>query len=149
MGTFVTSILFFAVNPAFGKVNDAVSVVQMVVTLPVAAAMALLTYPVNGALAWLALAVGSLGMASGAAMGLWLILSNALSGLGGVLPLGLGACGMVAGAGYLLMAVGFYRGGQQHPLFYAGGLLTVIGYSIWAVWLGRLLLVGALASAAI
>lgn len=49
----------------------------------------------------------------------------------------------------LLSAVGFHRGGQQHPLFYAGGMLVVVGYLIWAVWLGRLLLTGALAIAAI
>jgi len=54
--------LFFAVNPASGKVNDAVSVVQAVLMLPVAVAMAMLTYPVSGMLAWLAPAVGSLAM---------------------------------------------------------------------------------------
>ena len=174
LGTFGTSILFFAVNPSFGKINDAVSVVQAVLMLPVAVAMALLTHPVNGMLALLALVVGSLAMvvtavlqvllvfgrvrfeqtigavlAAGAAMGLWFILSNALAGAGGPLPWGLVAWGIAAGIGYLLAAVGFHRGGQHHPLFYAGGLLVIVGYTIWAVWLGCLLLTGALLTAAI
>ena len=53
---------------------------------------------------------------------------------------------IAAGAGYLLTALGFHRGGQQHPLFYAGSLLMVVGYSVWAIWLGLLLLTGALAT---
>lgn len=169
IGTFATAILFFAVGGAAGKVNDAVSVVQAALMLPVAAAMALLTYPVHGGLAWLALVVGGAGtivaavlqallvvgavrfertigavLSAGVAMGLWLIVANALAVAGAVLAGGLGASGIVAGAGYLLSAIGFYRGGQQHALFYAGGGLVVAGYAVWATWLGRLLLAGAL-----
>lgn len=157
LGTFVTAILFFAVNPAFGKINDVLSVAQMLLMLPVAVAMALLT---QADYAWLVAAVGSTGMmvvavlqallvlgrvrfeqtigavlASGALIGLWLIAANALA-LAGGLPWGLGALGIAAGIGYLLSAAGFFWGGQRHPLFYVGGLLTVAGYSAWAVWLG-------------
>jgi hypothetical protein len=174
LGTAVTGILFFAVNQAFGKVNDIFSVFQVVLMLPVAVAIYTLTRPGYGWLALLALAVGCIGMtvvavlqtllvagrvgfeqtiaqvlAAGAAIGLWLVVANALALAGGVLPWGLGACGIAAGASYLLAAVGFYRGRQEHPLFYAGSLLMVVGYSVWAIWLGRLLLTGALATGAV
>ena len=173
MGTSFTGILFFAVNEAFGKVNDIFGVFQVVLMLPVAVAVYLLTSPGYGWLALLALAVGCIGMivvavlqtllvvgrvgfeqtigatlAAGAAIGLWLIVANALALAGGALPWGLGAFGLAAGAGYLLTALGFYRGRQQHPLFYAGSLLMVVGYSVWATWMGLLLLTGALGTGA-
>ena len=140
MGTSFTGILFFAVNEAFGKVNDIFGVFQVVLMLPVAVAVYLLTSPGYGWLALLALAVGCIGMivvavlqtllvvgrvgfeqtigatlAAGAAIGFWLIVANALALAGGALPWGLGAFGLAAGAGYLLTALGFYRGRQQHP----------------------------------
>jgi hypothetical protein len=140
LGTFVTAILFFAVNPAFGRINDAVSVVQMLLMLPVAVTMALLTHADYAWLAWMVAVVGSTGMivvamlqallvlgrvrfeqtigavlAAGALIGLWLIAANALA-LAGGLPWGLGAFGIAAGIGYLLSAAGFFWGGQRHPL---------------------------------
>jgi hypothetical protein len=169
LGTAVTGILFFAVNQAFGKVNDIFSVFQVVLMLPVAVALYLLTRQGYGWLALLALAVGCIsmivvavlqtllvagrvgfeqtiaqGLAAGAVIGLWLVVANALALAAGALPWGLVAFGFAAGAGYLLTALGFHRGRQQHPLFYAGSLLMVVGYSVWAVWLGLLLLTGAL-----
>ena len=168
IGTLVTGILFFAVNERFGKINDIVSVFQVVLMLPVAVAMYLLTRPGNGELALLALVVGSMGMVivavlqallvvgmvsfeqtigavltAGAVIGLWLVLANGIALVGGRLPWGLGVFGIAAGIGYLLSAVGFHRGGQQHPLFYAGSILIVVGYVVWATWFGRLLRVGA------
>ena len=62
IGTLITGILFFAVNERFGKLNDIVSVFQVVLMLPVAAAVYLLVRPDNRGLALLALAVGSIGM---------------------------------------------------------------------------------------
>jgi hypothetical protein len=139
----------------------------------VAAALYLLTRPRNAGLALLALAVGGIGMivvtvlqtllvlrrvgfeqsiaatlSAGAAIGVWLVVVNVLALTGSVLPWGLGAFGVAAGVGYVLTTVGFYRGGQQHPLFYAGGFMVVACYSVWATWLGRLLLAGVLSSAA-
>jgi hypothetical protein len=174
LGTAVTGILFFAVNQAFGKLNDTVSVFQVVFMLPVAVALYLLTRQEIGRSALLVLLVGCASMivvavlqallvagrvrfeqtiaqvlAAGAAIGLWLILANALALAGGALTWGLVAFGFAAGAGYLLTALGFYRGQQQHPLFYAGSLLMVVGYSVWAIWLGLLLLTGALSTGAV
>jgi hypothetical protein len=173
LGTAITGILFFAVDEAFGKVNDAFSVVQVVLMLPVAVALYLLAHPDRNFLALLALTAGCMGMlsvavlqsllvagkvgfeqtiarvlASGAAIGFWLILGNALALAGGTLSWGLAAFGFAAGVGYLLTALGFYRGRQEHPLFYAGSLLMVVGYSVWAIWLGLLLLNGTLVTGA-
>ena len=173
LGTAITGILFFAVDEAFGKVNDLFSVVQVVLMLPVAVALYLLAGPEPGWVAMLALAAGCMGMlsvavlqallvagkvrfeqtisrvlAGGAAIGFWLILGNALALASGALSWGLAAFGFTAGAGYLLTALGFYRGRQEHPLFYAGSLLMAVGYSGWAIWLGLVLLNGTLATGA-
>ena len=164
LGTLITGILFFAVNEKFGKANDILSVVQVVFMLPVAMAMYRLTRSGSRVLALTALAVGSIGMiivavlqillvlravsfkltigavlAAGAVIGIWLILANALALQAGPLPWGLIVFGVAGGVGYLLSAVGFYLGEQQHPLFYSGSALLVVGYVVWATWLGRLL----------
>jgi hypothetical protein len=167
--TLVTAILFFTAGERFGKINDAVSVLQMLFMLPVALVLYLLHPGGTNVLAMLAVAVGGTGMiatavlqallvlgfveyeqtitavlSAGGLVGLWLILTNATALSGDVLPVALITFGIVAGAGYILAAVGFYRGGQNHPLFYVGGLLIVVGYSVWATWLGRLLQTGSL-----
>lgn len=173
LGTAITGILFFAVNEAFGKINDAFSVVQVILMLPVAVALYLLARPQTGWLALLALIVGCAGMivvavlqallvagqvrfeqtiaqvlAAGAVIGLWLVGANALALAAGALSWGLAAFGIAAGVGYVLAALGFRRGRQQDPLFYAGSLFMVVGYSVWAVWLGMLLITGTLATGA-
>ena len=170
VATLFTAVLFFTYDGAFGKINDAVSVLQMLLMLPVAIALYLLRPPDATGLALLAVAVGGVGMAitavlqallvlgyveyeqtikavlsAGGAIGLWLISTNILALGGEILPAGLVVFGILAGAGYLLAAIGFYRGDQQHPLFYIGGFLIVVGYSVWATWLGRLLQTGSLA----
>ena len=99
--TAVTAFLFFSINERYGKLNDAVSVFQMVAMLPVAAALFTLM-PENGrGLALLAAGVGGVGMlvagilqamlvvgavsfeqtfdavlTAGGAIGLWLMVSN-------------------------------------------------------------------------
>ena len=169
IATMVTALLFFTVGERFGKINDAISVVQMAMMLPVALAIFVLRPAAATSLALLAAVVGVLGMvvtavlqallvfgvvkyeqtitavlSAGGAIGLWLIMTNVLALSGEILPTGLVAFGIVAGVGYVLATVGFYWSGQQHPLFYMGGFLIVVGYSVWATWLGRLLQVGSL-----
>ena len=173
LGTAVTGILFFAVDEAFGKVNDTVSIFQVVLMLPVAVALYLLAGPEPGWGALVALTAGCIGMlfvavlqallvagkvrfeqtiaqvlAGGAAIGLWLLVANALALAVGGLSWGLAAFGFVAGACYVLTAIGFYRGRQEHPLFYVGSLLMVVGYTVWAVWLGILLITGGVVTSA-
>ena len=62
----------------------------------------------------------------------------------GLLPGRLAGLSIIAGAGYVLVITGYILGGQEHPLAAIGGLITVVCYSAWAVWLGRLLLSGKL-----
>ena len=83
-------------------------------------------------------------LSAGGAVGLWLILANVLALDGGTLPPILVVFGIVAGVGYLLVVIGFYRGGQGHPLFYVGSFLGVVGYIVWGTWLGILLQTGRL-----
>jgi hypothetical protein len=170
--TLITGILFLSAGGLFGPINDAASVIQMLVMLPVAAALYLLTRHDVSALALLAAAIGVAGMliaavlqallvfrvveyeqtaavtlSAGGAVGLWLILANLLALAAGALPGGLVLTGVVAGAGYVLLVIGFRLGGQGHPLFYAGSGLAVIGYTVWGTWLGFLFLSGGLAVA--
>ena len=83
-------------------------------------------------------------LTSGGAVGLWLILANILNLIGQTMPGGLAVFGIIAGLGYILLVFGFLIGEQRHPLFYIGSLVAVLGYSIWAIWLGRLFLMGGL-----
>jgi predicted tellurium resistance membrane protein TerC len=84
-------------------------------------------------------------LAAGGVVGLWLVLANAQALGGAVLPGGLVICGMATGVGYMLLAVGFRIGGQEHPLSYAGAGVVLVGYSVWAIWLGSLFASSALA----
>jgi hypothetical protein len=47
--------------------------------------------------------------------------------------------GLTAGLGYLLIVAGFWLGGQRHLLFWAGSLIALVGYVVWATWLGCIL----------
>ena len=84
-------------------------------------------------------------LAAGGAIGLWLLLANILALAVAAMPGGLAVSGIVVGVGYLLVALGFRIGGQDHPLSYAGAILVTVGYSVWSVWLGWLFTSGRLA----
>jgi hypothetical protein len=76
------------------------------------------------------------------AIGIRLLLEAYLALTGGVLPGGIARLGLVAGSGYILLIAGFWLGSEQNPLFWADYLGMVISYSVWAIWLGRALLLG-------
>ena len=170
IGTAITGVLFFVLRGRFGPINDAVSVLQMLVMLPVAAGLYLVIRRSDSGLALIATVPGVLGMlvaallqallvvrvvryeqtigavlAAGGGIGLWLVLANILALVGSALPVGLAICGIIAGMGYVLLAVGFRIGGQEHPLSYAGAGAMLVGYTVWAIWLGYLFASGALA----
>jgi hypothetical protein len=170
IATAVTAILFFALGERFGRLNDAVSVLQMLLMLPISVGLFLLIRHSSAGLALLATVVGAIGMlvaavlqallvlnvvkyeqtiaavlAAGGTIGLWLLLANILALSADTLPSGLAISGIVVGAGYILVALGFRIGGQEHPLSYAGALLVIVGYSIWSIWLGWLFTSGRLA----
>ena len=79
---------------------------------------------------------------AGAAIGVWLVLCSVF--VLGQAPAPLVWAGIAAGAGYIVTVLGFLKGGQKHWLYYLGALMLAIGYPVWAVWLGRLLLSGGL-----
>ena len=83
-------------------------------------------------------------LTAGGGIGIWLVLVGYLALASGVLPGGLAWLGLAAGGGYILLVVGFWLGGQRHPLFIAGSLAAMVGYSAWAIWLGRVFLSGTL-----
>jgi hypothetical protein len=171
MITFVTAILFFSIGGPFGKINDISSVVQVLFMLPVALVLYRLFRPNTQTLSLLA-AVGIAGVMvavvgqgllvfgvityqqsltffpAGGAIGAWLLLTDYLALASRKLPRGLAWSGLLAGAGYVVTVVGFLLGGQQNPLFYAGGLVLVISYPLWAIWLGRVLSSSSLAVSA-
>ncbi|UCC64606.1 MAG: hypothetical protein JSV36_06040 [Anaerolineae bacterium] len=169
--TFVTGILFFTVGQPFGTIQDATSALQVFLMLPIAAVLLNWFRPDAPVLSTLATIVGVVGMlvagvlqvllvfravrfestigtglAAGGVIGAWLVVINGLGLASGAFPNGLAWSGIVAGGGYVLLVIGFWLGGQQHPLFWGGSLATVIGYVVWAMWLGRVLLSGAIAS---
>jgi hypothetical protein len=164
LGTLITGILFFTVDEKFGRTNDILSVVQVLLMLPVAMAMYRLTHSAASIQALSGTVMGGIGMivtavlqvllvlrvvsfeqtiatvlTAGAVIGVWLVWSNALASRAGALPWGLAVFGIVAGAGYIMICGGFFLGRQQHPLFYAGSGLAVVGYVVWATWIWRLL----------
>jgi hypothetical protein len=170
IATAITGVLFFTLGERFGKLNDATTVVQMLFTLPVAVGLYPLIRQDGGGLALLATVIGVSGMlvaavlqallvisvvryeqtvaavlGAGGAIGAWLVLANVLALLAHALPVGLAIAGIATGVGYVLLAIGFRIGGQEHPLSYAGALLALVGYSIWSIWLGTLFTSGAVA----
>lgn len=79
-----------------------------------------------------------------AAMGLWLMAADYFARLGGILPAGLIWLGLVSGLGFAMMALAYWRLGGYHPVTMVAGLIWQIGYPIWAIWLGRVLVSGKL-----
>jgi hypothetical protein len=162
--TFVTAILFFSVGKPWGKINDISSVFQVLFMLPLALGLYLLLRPHAPAVSLVATVIGIGGMLlvavgqsllvfgaitfeqslkffpAGGAIGVWLVLVGYLALSSGLLPQGLAWVGALAGAGYMVTVVGFLLGGQEHAVFYVGGLVLAISYPVWAIWFGHLLL---------
>lgn len=57
-------------------------------------------------------------------------------------PARLAIWGLVAGAGSVILTLGDLIGGQEHPVTYVGALVVVVGYPVWSIWIGKLLLSG-------
>lgn len=166
---FVTLIVFFSVGEPFGTINDISSVILALALLPLALALYLLQLRGAPVLSLIALIAGICAMltasilqillvlrvvkfeltlvavlAAFGVVGVWLLLNSSLALTNKTLPSGLAGVGVIAAVGYLLVILGFLLGGQQHPLTAVGGLTAVIGYPIWAIWIGVLVLSGRL-----
>jgi hypothetical protein len=159
---FVTLITFFIVGEPYGTINDISSVVIALSALPVlfslyqlhrsAAPRVNLTALIIGVIAALSAAVfqmilfttrktyGDAASMSFGVFGISLVMYGYLALADKMLPHRLAWLGIVAGTGYVLVTTGFILGGPNHPLTYVGGLASIIGYSAWAIGLGRVFL---------
>lgn len=161
----VSLVLMFSGAGVFGPINDGLSVVQFLLLVPVALAfhrllpagglplpslatgvgiLAMLTFAVLQSL----LVVGlvrfeqTLGpvLATGAVIGLWFVVINALLLRSLSLPGWLPWAGIVAGLSFILTAVGwFFLGGIQHPLVAVGFLIGAVLLPVWGFAMGRAL----------
>ena len=88
---------------------------------------------------------GAVGLeATTGVVGIWLLLVGYLSYTTGALPQESAWLSLAAGAGSILVTFGFLVSNPL-PLWGAvAGLVFVVAYTIWAIWLGRLLLSGKL-----
>lgn len=165
--SFIFLVVFFSIGQPFGTLNDIFSVFQVLFMLPLVWYLFAQLRASNAVLNWLAVLFGVVGifmsatfqtllvmgrvgfeqslpynLAGGAAIGVWLIISNALALNQNALPNLLTYAGIVAGIGYIVLVIGFWLGGQSHLLFIGGGLATLVAYCVWGIWLGRVLLNG-------
>jgi hypothetical protein len=159
-----TTFLFFATGD-FGPLADLPSLLWVAFTIPVALALHVLLRSQGPGLSLAAAAIGVLSFlvigiyqallvlgvlafeqqsqivitASGA-VGVWLLLANYLALRGKVFPLGLIRAGLIAGVGFLLLAVGYWGWGLQSLVMLAGFFTSAVSYLLWQIWLGRWLL---------
>lgn len=165
----VTLLMFFTLGQPWGTINDTTSVILALSIIPVLLALhrlhrrntpivSLATF-VIGVLATLVAAVFQILLIIrvfvfeqtaivvpvafgifGASLMVYCYLDRANKSLSRTLAW----LGMIAGAGYAVIIVGYILGGQDSPLVSIGGLTAVIFYPIWAIWFGRILLSGKL-----
>jgi hypothetical protein len=163
----VTLIIFFSLGEPWGTINDIASVLQALSVLPVLFLLYRMHRHEVPIVSLAALATGMIGMliaivfqsllimrvitfaqtavASPVGFGLLgipLLWYGYRDFLGGMLPRGAALLSMLTGAGFVALIVGVLLGGQEHPLATIGGLIAGIGYPVWAIWLGRILLFG-------
>jgi hypothetical protein len=161
---FVALFIFFAIGGIFGPINDAISVFQFLFMIPLALALHRLLVQRTFALSMGATIVGIAVMlamailqallvfgavrfeqtlkpilALGAVLGLWWLATCIPSLAYGMLPAGLAWVGIVAGASNIVGAIGFWIGGQEHPLAAASFVALALAAPTWTIWLGQVL----------
>ncbi|HET9587437.1 MAG TPA: hypothetical protein VFO91_01495 [Anaerolineales bacterium] len=167
----VTLFAFFAVGEPFGTINDLSSIVIALSMIVILFELDSLHRPVAPVVSLVVLIVGVIAMLVAVVFqtllvlqviefaqtavivplafgvfGAALMIYSYLSLTSQSLPRGLAVLGIIAGASYILVITGFFLNPEgEHPLTIIGGLLILIGYPIWAIWFGRLLLAGRLA----
>lgn len=160
----VSLMLFFAVGGVWGPISDGASVLWALSFLPLVWLLYRMHNPFTSSLSLLAAAAGLgaillfaslqsllvLGVVSfeqtvgtvlalTGVIGIWLLVNGLLSFVALSLPSGLSWVVIAAGIAYLLSAVGFGLGGQEHPLAAAGFIAAAVAGPVWTFWLARLL----------
>ena len=161
----ITLVLLFTLGGIWGPINDGASVIWALSFLPIA----LVTYQLHRSVnAPVSLAITVLGIAAmllfavlqsllvvgvvrfeqtiatiiglGGVIGLFVLVNGLLARIGHTLPSGMIWFMIAYGISTLLAVVGYWLGGQDHPLAAIGYLSGAIAGPIWTIWFGRLLL---------
>lgn len=160
--SFIALLLFFARGGFWGPLNDTLSVIWALTLVPLAwwffQTNRLFFPPLNtlaavlgiGSMLLFALLQGalvlrvvryeqtvSLIMTLIGVIGVWLTVNALLSGMGRVLPAGMIWVMMIFGMGLLLSAVGFWLGGERHPLAAIGYFAGSIAGMVWPLWMAN------------
>lgn len=160
----ISLIVFFAVGGVWGPISDGASVLWALSLLPLVLLLYGMHRPFASSLSLLVAAAGvgaillfaslqsllvvgvvsfeqTVGtvLALTGVIGIWLLVNGLLSLVALSLPSGLAWAAVVAGIAYLLSAVGFGLGGQEHPLAAVGFLVAAVAGPLWTFWLARLL----------
>lgn len=161
--------IFFAVGGIFGPINDITSVFQMLFLIPVAVALNQIFQERATTLISLVTILAILAMLSiailqsmlvlgwvqfeqtlkpilllGIVIGVWWLVVGFLSLNSASFPSGLTWTGIISGVSFIAIAIGFWIGGQEHPLAAVGFLVGAIAVPVWVIWLGRMILSGKL-----
>lgn len=160
--------LFFAKGQPWGTLNDIASIVMMVAMIPVLAFFATFTEPyLAPGIALVVAVIGLVGMVGasvaqgllvarvrtyeqllpwtlgfGAIVGAWYVLIGVTGRLSGM-PEIVAVLAVAAGAGYIALGYGFWRGNQRHPLSIVGGLVLLVASTIFLGWMGIALIAAA------
>jgi hypothetical protein len=153
--------LFFWRGQPWGTLNDLASIVLMIATIPVLAFFAMFTEPyLAPGVAFVAAGIGVAGMLGasvaqgllvarvrtyaqllpwtlgfGAVVGVWYVLVGITGRFAGVPDVMAGAA-ILAGAGYVALGYGFWRGNERHPLSVIGGIVLLVASTTFLGWIG-------------
>lgn len=162
--TLITGILFFVVGGLMGPVNDVAAIVQVVLMATVGVLLHQVLATAAPALSLVALiillisasiaTVGQcalvlriinfeqsmqIGLPAGVGLGVWLILLAFLFWRTGTFGMLLVILAALSGLAYIAIAIGYWRGGQAHPVFYGGSAIALFAYTGWACLLAKTL----------
>jgi hypothetical protein len=163
---FAALFIFFAGVGIFGPINDVISIFQFLFLVPVALALHRILARHSPLLSLSAAAVAIVAMLAIAllqtllvfrlvrfeqtlrpililsgVLGLWWLATSIASLVHGALPTSLAWIGIAVGISNVLGAVGFWIGGQEHPLTAASFVAVAVSVPLWCFRVGKLLAV--------
>jgi hypothetical protein len=162
----VTIVLFFSRGGAWGRLNDAASVVLLLAMIPVALVIGTIETENEATVGFVVAAVGIGAMivvavlqgllvagrvtyegtkaavlGGGAVIGAWYIVAGWLSA-GTILDGALRWLAIAAGIGYIAIGYGFLAGNERHPLSALGGVVLLVASCLFLGVLGTGLVTG-------